>query len=329
MNKKIKIIADNKIPFFKGVLDDAAEIQYLNPNEITNQNIKETDALIIRTRTICNADLLNDTNVKFIATATIGYDHIDTEYCKEKNIKWMNAPGCNSSSVMQYVSSALLTIADKKNIDLSNSTVGIIGVGNVGSKVAKAASIFGMNVLLNDPPRKRNEGGNKFVDLDYLISKSDFITFHVPLNKSGIDKTYHLVDDTFINKLKENTILFNTSRGSVVKTESLKNALTNRKINSAVLDVWENEPEINLELLSLVDIATPHIAGYSADGKANGTSVCVNGIAEFFNLDFDKNWYPKEMPNPENYSEIIIECKNKSEQEIFQNAVLHSYNILE
>ena len=166
MNKKIKIVADNKIPFLKGVFENVAEIEYLNPADTNYDAVKDADALIIRTRTNCNADLLDNTNVKFIATATIGFDHIDTEYCKGKNIKWINAPGCNSYSVKQYIASALLTIARKKNINLSEKTIGIVGVGNVGCKVASVAKIFGMNVLLNDPPRERSEDKNKFVSIE-------------------------------------------------------------------------------------------------------------------------------------------------------------------
>ncbi len=328
MNKKIKIVADNKIPFLKGVFENVAEIEYLNPADINHDSIKTADALIIRTRTNCNSDLLDNTNVKFIATATIGFDHIDTEYCKGKNIKWINAPGCNSFSVKQYVASALLTIARKKNINLSEKTIGIVGVGNVGSKVASVAKNFGMKVLLNDPPRERSEDKNKFVSIDKIISESDIITFHVPLIKDGIDKTYHMADESFFKKLKKDIIFFNTSRGSVVNNSALKAAIIEGKIEAALLDVWENEPNIDLELLNKVDIATPHIAGYSADGKANGTSVSVKGVSEFFNLGIDKNWYPKEIPSPKNSNEILIDCKNKTAQQIFSEAVLSTYDIL-
>ena len=328
MNKRIKIIADNKIPFLKGVFENVADVNYLNPTDITNETIKDADVLIIRTRTNCNAALLDNTKVKFIATATIGIDHIDIEYCKQKNIKWINAPGCNSYSVKQYIASALLTIARNKNINLSDKTIGIVGVGNVGRKVASVAEILGMKVLLNDPPRERKEGKSNFVNIEQIISESDFITFHVPLIKEGIDKTYHMADELFFNKIEKNVIIFNTSRGPVVKNSALKNAIIDGKIEAALLDVWENEPNIDLELLNKVDIATPHIAGYSADGKANGTSVSVRSVSEFFNLGIDKNWYPKEIPTPKNSNEILIDCTNKTEQQIFSEAVLSTYDIL-
>ncbi|MEJ2616697.1 MAG: 4-phosphoerythronate dehydrogenase PdxB [Ignavibacteriaceae bacterium] len=328
MINKVRIVADNKIPFLKGVLEPYADIQYLNPADITRDAVKDKDALIIRTRTHCNSELLDGTNVKFIATATIGFDHIDQEYCREKNIKWINAPGCNSYSVQQYIASVLLTLGYKRNLDLSGLTIGIVGVGNVGSKVERLAEVLGMKVLLNDPPRERNEGNEKFVTLDELVSKSDIITFHVPLIKDGIDKTFHMADENFFNKFNSSKIVFNTSRGQVIETNSIKNALKNKIVNAAVLDVWEHEPNIDLELLDMADIATPHIAGYSADGKANGTSVCVRNIASFFNLDIDKNWYPKELPDPQNSNEVTIDCTELSDQEIFYKAFISSYDIL-
>lgn len=327
MNKKIKIIADDKIPFLKGVLEPFASIEYLNYSQITNEKLKDVDALLIRTRTKCNKELLEGTKVKFIATATIGFDHIDTKYCDEKNIKWLNAPGCNSGSVMQYFASAILSLAHKKNISLKDKTLGIIGVGNVGSKVERFAKTIGMKVLLNDPPRERVEGKDKFVSLDELISHSDIITFHVPLNKEGNDKTFHLADKNFFNKFDNQKIFINTSRGEVIDTSALKEAIEEEKISSLVLDVWENEPNIDIDLLSKTDIATPHIAGYSADGKANGTSICVNALNEFFNLGLEKKWYPKEIPAPNNSSLIEIDCSNKPEQEIIFDVINHTYKI--
>ncbi|MBI5809317.1 MAG: 4-phosphoerythronate dehydrogenase PdxB [Ignavibacteriales bacterium] len=323
----MKIIADDKIPFLKGVLEPFASIEYLNYSQITNEKLKDVDALLIRTRTKCNKELLEGTKVKFIATATIGFDHIDTKYCDEKNIKWLNAPGCNSGSVMQYFASAILSLAHKKNISLKDKTLGIIGVGNVGSKVERFAKTIGMKVLLNDPPRERVEGKDKFVSLDELISKSDIITFHVPLNKEGNDKTFHLADKNFFNKFDEQKIIINTSRGEVIDTSALKEAIEEEKISFLVLDVWENEPNIDIDLLSKTDIATPHIAGYSADGKANGTSICVNALNEFFNLGLEKKWYPKEIPAPNNSSLIEIDCSNKSEQEIIFDVINHTYKI--
>ncbi|MEW6652326.1 MAG: 4-phosphoerythronate dehydrogenase [Bacteroidota bacterium] len=329
MTARIKIIADDKIPFLKGVLEPFADIAYLSPKEITKEVVGDADALLIRTRTKCNAELLENSDLKFIATATIGYDHIDTAYCGSKNIKWISAPGCNSSSVQQYIASALATVAARNSFELTAKTLGIVGVGNVGNKVEKFAKAIGMNVLLCDPPRARTEGCNPFVSLDELIAKSNIITFHVPLNRSGEDKTFHLADSKFFESFSDSKIIFNSSRGEVVETQALKHAIKNGKVSCAVLDVWENEPNIDLELLELVDLATPHIAGYSADGKANGTAKCVNGLADFFNLPLQSRWYPQEIPKAYNSEVINFDCTGFNVHEIISKVILHTYKIEE
>lgn len=328
MKSKINIIADNKIPFLNGVLEPYSEIRYLAPYEIKRDQVKCADALLIRTRTKCDSGLLAGTAVRFIGTATIGFDHIDTGYCDLNGIKWINAPGCNSSSVMQYIASALASLAGKKGDDLRGKTIGIIGAGNVGTKVAKIAKLLGMNLLLNDPPRARKEGNQGFVDIAALIEQSDIITFHVPLLRTGIDKTYHMADDEFFGKFEGEKIIINSSRGQVVKTSSLKDAIRNGKVAAAVLDVWEKEPLIDLELLEMVSIATPHIAGYSADGKANGTAVCVRKLSDFFNLGLEKDWYPSEIPPPAVKTALVFDCKKQSCDEIIKDTILATCNVL-
>lgn len=323
---RINIIADDKIPFLQGVLEPYADIQYLPGNLITRESVMAADALLIRTRTRCDAALLESTAVKFIATATIGYDHIDTDYCKSKEITWINVPGCNSASVQQYVTSALVTIAFNNDFKLSEKTLGIIGVGNVGSKVQQASIILGLKVKLNDPPRARNKGNSGFVSLDEILETSDIITIHVPLNKTGPDKTLHLFDVELLRKMKADSWLINTSRGEVVETEALKSAISSGKLSGAVLDVWENEPEIDLELLSQAYISTPHIAGYSIDGKAKGTSQVVQALSSFFGLPL-QDFYPPVLPEPA-VPEIVIEGAGKSSFQIMHEAVLHTYPIM-
>jgi erythronate-4-phosphate dehydrogenase len=327
MNHRIKVVADANIPFLSGVLEPYADIQYYSAAEIHRENIKGRNALLIRTPTKCDAQLLDGSDIKFIGTATIGYDHIDTDFCKARGIKWTHAPGCNASSVTQYFVSAILTIAQRKKIELSKMTIGIIGVGNVGRKAARLAQSLGMKVLLNDPPRMRAEGTEGFVDLGKLIGASDIISFHVPLIKEGIDKTYHMADAAFFATLNHKIILLNTSRGLVIETQALKNAIKNRIVDACVLDVWENEPEIDLELLKLVDIATPHIAGYSAEGKASGTAACIREISSFFKFGIDKNWYPQGIPSPDYSREIVLDSRDKTNQELISEAVLVTYPI--
>ena len=275
----MKIICDDKIPFLKGALEPYARVVYLPGQEISAEVVMGADAMIIRTRTICDRALLEGSSVKIVATATIGYDHIDTAWCESRGIVWKNAPGCNSSSVQQYIASVLCVLAERFNLHFKDLTLGVVGVGHVGSKVAEAARALGMKVLLCDPPRAREEGPEGFVDLNEIVSSTDIITLHVPLSHEGLDATWHMFDSERISSLRPNQILINSSRGSVVDTLALKNALKARRIKAAVLDVWENEPYIDLDLLNLLTIATPHIAGYSADGKANGTAASVQAVA--------------------------------------------------
>ena len=321
----MKIIADNKIPFLRGALEPYAEVVYLPGKETTADVVRDADALITRTRTACNASLLEGSKVRVIATATIGFDHIDTAWCEANGIIWKNAPGCNSWSVKQYVTAALVTLARKRGLKLEGMTLGVVGVGNVGSKVAEAASILGMKVLLNDPPRQRAEGG-PFVSLDEIISRSDIITLHVPLQKEGEDATWHLFDAARLAKLRPSQILINSSRGPVVDNKALKTALAGHHIAGACLDVWEGEPELDPGLVEMLDLSTPHIAGYSADGKANGTTASVRTVAEVLGLPLT-DWEATGIPAPAQELEFDLDATGKSLQEVLTEAVLHTYDI--
>ena len=321
----MKIIIDDKIPYIKGALEPFAEVIYLPGSKTTPEVVKDANAIITRTRTICNEALLAGSTVKFIATATIGYDHIDTAYCEKSGITWTNAPGCNSKSVEQYIASALMALTEEKNFSLTEKTIGIVGVGNVGSKVARLCEILGMKVLLNDPPRSRAEGGKGFVELDDILEKADIITLHVPLNPEGIDKTYHLADDSFFSKAKKQPIIINSCRGEVTDTVSFKSALKSGQISGAVIDCWENEPELDRELLALADLGTPHIAGYSKDGKANGTSMSVRALSKFFNLGIN-NWKCTGIELPES-TDLFIDGTGKTTQQVLAEAIFATYDI--
>ena len=321
---RLKIVADEKIPYLKGILDSYAEVRYLPATDIDKAVLANADALLIRTRTKCNEALLEGSPVKFIATATIGHDHIDKDYCKSRNICWVNAPGCNSSSVQQYMLAALLVLSEAQHFDLQGKTLGIIGVGNVGSKIQKAAGILGMKLKLNDPPRYRMEGKQSFTELDELLQTCDIVSLHVPLNMDGTDRTFHLFDQTAFGKMKNGAWLINSSRGEVVDTASLKNAMLSGNLGGAILDVFENEPNLDLELLRKLFISTPHIAGYSTDGKANGTSSIVESCSRFFKLPVS-GFYP-ELPAPQS-PEITIDGKGKTIRQVLLEAVNHTYPI--
>ncbi len=324
-NGKIKIVADTDIPFLKGVLEGCASVLYLPGREIDARAVRDADALLIRTRTRCDESLLGDSPVRFIATASIGYDHIDTVFCDRKGIAWTNAPGCNSSSVEQYMLSTLLNLADSMKFRIGEKTIGIVGVGHVGSKVERICRAMGMRVLLSDPPRSRQEGPEAFVELGRIIEEADIITLHVPLNPSGPDKTWHLAGPDFFRGLKKNPILINTSRGEVVDGKALKQALDSGWVSAAVLDVWEGEPDPDLDLLAKLSIGTAHIAGYSVDGKANATGMSVRALSRFFGLGMD-HWSPDGLPQPPN-PDIVLDATGMDLREILLEVSRRTYDV--
>ncbi len=321
----MKIIIDDKIPYIKGAFESVAEVVYLPGSKTTPEVAKDADAIVTRTRTICNEQLLADSSVKFIGTATIGFDHIDTDYCASAGIEWTNAPGCNSKSVEQYIASTIMVLAERKNLQLADLTIGVVGVGNVGSKVARICELFGMRVLLNDPPRERAEGSEAFVSLQQIKEQSDIITLHVPLESKGEDATFHLANDAFFAELKKTPFVINSCRGEVVETPAVKRAIQRKQISGFVCDCWENEPDIDLELLAITEIATPHIAGYSKDGKATGTLMSVQAINRFFQLGLD-DWRPMGVEAPANPI-IEIDGAGLSQQAILSKAILATYDI--
>lgn len=321
----MKIVIDDKIPFIQGILEPFAEVVYMPGAKINKEAVKNADALIIRTRTECNKELLEGTDVKFIATATIGYDHIDTQWCEANGIKWTNAAGCNSSSVMQYIASTLVYLSKKHNFNFEDKTLGVVGVGNVGKKIVRLAETLGMRVVLNDPPLALSQGPCGYVSLEGLMHEADIITLHVPLTMEGNFKTWHLFDEQKLKKLNKGTILINSSRGEVVDNIALKNALTSNHLKGAVLDVWENEPNIDLELMKKLDLTTPHIAGYSSDGKANGTAMSVKALCEFFNLRL-YNWFPDNVPQPPS-PEFKIDAEKLTLQQVLCEAIEKTYTV--
>jgi erythronate-4-phosphate dehydrogenase len=323
----MKFVIDDKIPYIKGALEAFGEVLYLPGKATTSEVVRDADALITRTRTRCNAELLEGSSVKMIATATIGYDHIDTAYCAEKGIEWTNAPGCNSWSVAQYIMAALHHLAKSRKLPLDELTLGVVGAGNVGSKVARLAALIGMKVLVNDPPRQRKEGDEGFVSLETIQDEADIITFHTPLSREGADATFHLANAAFFEGCRKGLIFINSSRGEVMDTAAVLNSIENGVISEAIIDCWENEPDIDRVLLEKAFIATPHIAGYSKDGKANGTSMSIQALSRRFKLGID-DWQCEnvELPSETN---IKLNGKNKTKQEIVSEAILATYPIWE
>jgi erythronate-4-phosphate dehydrogenase len=285
------IVVDSKNPFLAGALKGVAEVQSLGTSAITNAALRDADAVIVRSETKVGPALLEGTRVRFVGTATIGTDHVDLEYLAKQGIGFASAPGSNANSVAEYLAAALLETATRLRISLEGKVLGVVGVGNVGSRVVRVGRALGMKVLENDPPLSRSTEDARYVPLDVLMD-ADVITLHVPLTRTGEDSTFHLFDRERIAGMKQGSILVNTSRGPVVDGEVLLSALNSGHLASAVLDVWEGEPDVNPALLAKVGIGTPHIAGYSFDGKVNAARMMFEAIARHFGL-------PLKWPDPD------------------------------
>ena len=311
----MKFVVDKTIPFIENLFEPYAEVVYLEGKDISSDDVRDADGLVIRTRTKCNADLLDGSSVRMISTASIGSDHIDHEYCKEHGIHFATASGCNAVGVMNYVFAALYGIAARKSIDLEGKTLGIVGVGNTGSRVAAMARHVGLRTLLCDPPRAAVEGPDSFCPLDTLLKQADIVTLHVPLS----DQTRKMACDRFFRRMKPGALFINTARGEVVDEAALMRAIP--RLGAVIIDTWNNEPYVNLDLVEKVDIATPHIAGYSYQGKQNGTALAVRAIARFFGIEPLYEFYP-ETPLAE-LEAIKLNLKGKPQGEI---ASVLSYN---
>lgn len=311
----MKIVADSKVPFLEGVFEPYAEVVYIEGRKISHCDILDADAMIIRTRTRCDAALLEGTKVKMIATATIGTDHIDLDYCAEHGIEVNNAEGCNAGGVMQYVFSALYGVAGRKAIKLDDFTFGIVGVGHVGRMVERMARYLGFKVLLCDPPRAAAEGHDAFCSLEYLLANSNIVTMHVPLDET----TRNMADKNFFDLMPVGSIFINASRGEVVDEDALMESLP--KFGAVIIDTWKNEPDVNEELMEMVDIATPHIAGYSYQGKQNGTASSVRAVARHFGIEQLYDFYPDN--GEADHGPILLDLKGKKQGEI---ASVFQYN---
>lgn len=311
----MKIVADKNIPFLEGVFEPYAEVVYIDGRQITSEDVADADALIIRTRTKCNAELLDGSKVKLISTATIGTDHIDLDYCADHGIEVHNAEGCNAGGVMQYVFSALYGVAARKNIKLDGVNFGIIGVGHVGRKVEAMAEYLGFNVLRCDPPRAAAEGPEGFCSLDYLLANSMIVTMHTPLD----ERTRKMADEEFFRQMLPGAIFINASRGEVVDEDAMK--LAYPKLGAAIIDTWNNEPDVDEDLIDMVDVATPHIAGYSYQGKQNGTASAVQSVARHFGIEELYDYYPEnDIPDHE---PVLLDLHGKKQGEI---AAVFQYN---
>ena len=318
----MKIAVDRNIPLAGSAFSPLGEVLLLETTAVTPGSVRDAGALVIRSETNVGPELLKESIVRFVGSATIGTDHVDLPYLASKGITFANAPGSNANSVKEYILAALLTLARRMSFTLRGKTIGVVGVGNVGSRVARVASALGMTVLKNDPPLAR-EGGDGFLPLDDLMG-ADIITLHVPLTRTGSDPTYHLFDARRIGAMRRGSIILNTSRGAVVETRALEAALREGRISAAVLDVWEGEPSIDAGLLELVALGTPHIAGYSIDGKVNAAGMVRAALCRF--LGNASVWDPSREIPPPPFPSIALAPGGKTEESLGQ-AVKACYDI--
>jgi len=317
-------IADENIPFVAQCFSSIGPVHTVSGRKITAGAVTEADILLVRSITTVDRALLSGSKVRFVATATIGTEHVDEGYLRQANIGFASAPGSNANSVAEYIAAALLDIGRKQKVSLEGKSIGIIGVGNVGSRVEKKVKALGMRTYLNDPPLQRQTGDSKYLPLERLFD-CDFITIHTPLIFEGIDKTFHLADEGFFKSVKKGCVFLNTSRGGVVDTQALKSAMKSGTLAAVVLDVWENEPDIDQELLRMADLATPHIAGYSFDGKVAGMIMIYEAACKYFGLrtkySIDDFLPPPKVP------QIQIDSISGNLQDVLHQAVQQVYPI--
>ena len=320
----MNIIADENIPFAEEAFRTLGDVALISGREATPDTFAGCDLFFTRSVTKINEQMLGGSPVKFVGTATIGTDHVDLDFVRQRGITFVSAPGSNANSVAEYITAALLVLAGRGGYELEGKTLGVVGVGNVGSRVAQEAEALGMRVLQNDPPLARETGEARFLPLEELLG-ADFITFHTPLTREGQDATYHLADAKFLEQLKLSAVVLNSARGPVVANEPLREMLQEKWLGGAVLDVWEDEPEIDLGLLDCVDLATPHIAGYSLNGKVAATAMLYLAACEF--LGVEPTWSPQESMPPPPVPRIEIGCSGVADEDVLRAAVLSVYNI--
>jgi erythronate-4-phosphate dehydrogenase len=319
----LRIVADANIPLLADAFGPLGEVAALPAERMTPDAVRGADALLVRSVTKVNPALLDGSRVRFVATATIGFDHVDQAYLASRGIGFAYAPGSNARSVAEYVLAAIHALAEADGFGVTDKVLGIVGCGNVGGRLAAMASGLGIRVLRNDPPLARKTGDPKYVSLD-AMAEADIVTFHVPLERAGLDATYHMIDERLLARLKPGAIVINSSRGSVADSAALKNAAGGGHIAALVLDVWEGEPNIDADLLRRVRLATPHIAGYSYDGKVNGTRMVREALCRHFGLQ--RSWDPAALMPPPATPRVALP-RGLTAQQALRWAIKAAYDI--
>ncbi len=318
----MKTVVAETVMLGREAFETLGEVVVVPDRQIGPQHLADADALIIRSKTKATAELLEGSPIRFVGTATAGFEHIDFQWLEKMDIGWCASPGCNAASVADYITAALLHLG----IELEGKTIGIIGVGQVGSRVAKRAEALGLRVLLNDPPREAREGSDDFQCLEKLLAQSDIVTLHVPLITEKPWPTLKMADCRFFEKMKRGSVFINASRGKVLDSDALLHAKENGIISHAVLDVWDPEPGIRTDVLAVADIATAHIAGHSLEGKLNGTIQVYREACHFFEIK--PTWDPAPLLPALALPELNIDSRGKSDLEVLDEVVAATYDIL-
>ena len=320
----MKIVADENIPLVREAFCAFGEVVTCSAQEISTETVSDAELLLVRSVTRVDEALLGKSAVRFVAAASIGFDNVDTAYLRERGIGFSNAPGSNADSVADYITAALLATARRRGFSLAGKVLGVVGVGNVGSRVVEKAQVLGMDTIQNDPPLERQTGEARFRPLAEVVENADLVTFHVPLTREGQDATLHMASRSLLGRMKPGSFIMNTARGPVVESNALLGGLKDGSVAGAVLDVWEGEPEISKELLGAADIGTSHIAGYSYDGKVNGTKIIREAAGRF--LGDSRPWQVPELPAPARPL-IEIDASGRPDEEVVGEAVAAAYDI--
>ncbi len=321
----MKIICATNMPYAQEAFQTLGTVEILPPRAITPERLRDADALAIRSTLRVTPELLKGSAVRFIGTATIGTDHMDLAYLDKAGIAWCAAEGCNANSVSEYVVTALLCVARRHGLTLEGKTMGIIGVGNVGRLVAEKARALGLRVLLNDPPRRDAEGGSAFTELNAVLEQADILTLHTPLTKSGTYPTLNLIGRSQFAMLKPGCLFVNAGRGPIMNSDALLAARQSGLVAHAVLDTWEKEPVFRTDILKLADIATPHIAGHSFEGKVFGTVMVYQKLCRF--LGVAPTWTPDKMMPPPLVPELKLDAGGLADEEALWRIIRQVYDI--
>jgi erythronate-4-phosphate dehydrogenase len=321
----MKIICAETVLLGQAAFGNAGKTIGLPDREITRGDLLDADALIVRSKTQITRDLLQGTPIKFVGTATAGTDHMDLGWLESKGIYGCASPGCNANSVSEYLVAALLTLRAHHGFDLEGKTIGVIGCGNVGSRVVQKCEALGMKVLRNDPPLAATSPDPDFHPLEYVLEVSDIVTLHVPLVKEEPWPTCRMADYRFFEQLKPGAIFINAARGGVCDYDALLAAKEGDVVSHMVIDVWHPEPAFRTDVLQMADIASPHIAGHSYEGKLNGTVACYNELCDFFKMP--KTWdIANSLPEPE-IAEIEIDCLGRDDEDVLHEIIRQVYDI--